>query len=180
MVTVSNAQPPFPVGLFNQPLTLTTPPQVTSVRQNGGDVLAATPPVIDRTQPLTIQWSGGDAAHDLAVIAGFKTVTSLGGGNQGVTATGFFVCTAAMDSGSFIVPSEVLLGMPTGLPVAGPTSGQQLPWIPGAGLTDPTVAKSSLSIGAIRRPDQSGFTAPGIDVGRVFYILTNRIDLDYR
>jgi uncharacterized protein (TIGR03437 family) len=179
-VTVSNAQTPGPVGLFNQAVTLSAPPQVTGVQQDSGNVLQGTPSVIDRTKPLTVQWSGGDAAHDLAVIAGFKTVTSLGGGFQGTTATGWFVCTASMDSGAFTVPPDVLLSMPTGLPVPGPGTAGQLPWIPGSGLSDATKQKSSLSVGATRKPDQSGFAVPGIDIGRVLYFLTNRIDVDYR
>jgi hypothetical protein len=85
-----------------------------------------------------------------------------------------------MDSGSFTVPPDVLLGMPTGLRVSGPGTGQQLPWIPGAGLSDASKQKSSLSVGTIRKPDQSGFAAPGIAIGRVLYVLTNRIDVDYR
>jgi hypothetical protein len=73
-VTVSNAQTPGPVGLLNQALTLPAPPQVLGVQQGPSNVLEVTPSVIDRTKPLTVQWSGGDATHDLAVISGFKTV----------------------------------------------------------------------------------------------------------
>jgi hypothetical protein len=72
--------------------------------------------------------------------------------------------------------------MPTGLPFPNPRiDAPAFPWIPGARLDDVTIKISSLAAGAVRQPVQSRFSVPGIDFGRLFYILTNRrLDLDYR
>jgi uncharacterized protein (TIGR03437 family) len=164
-----------PLGVFTEGVAVQVPPKPlgwqqpdSSIQQTGAQ------PVIDRTKDLIVNWSGGDPARDLALIAGFKTVTSSGAGFQGTTATSWFVCTAPMANGSFTVPSDVLQAMPTGLPSGG------LPWIPGAGLNDVTTQKSYLSVGSIRKPEDSLFAVPGIGFGRLFYVLTTRQDADYR
>jgi hypothetical protein len=128
---------------------------------------------------LTVQWSGGDPANDLGLIAGFKTITSLSGGRQGTTATSWFICTAPINAGAYTVPAEVLLAMPTGLPVTGP-SGGQLPWLPGGSLNEFTAQKSSLSIGLIRKPDASQFQTLGVDFGRLIYVLVTKQNVDYK
>jgi len=177
-VTMANSAPLPPVGIFNQTVQIPVMNLFTGAEQFN---IALTPgAVIDRTKPLTVRWSGGNPQNEIEVIAGFKAITSLGGGTQGTTATSWFVCSAPIEAGSFTVPPEVLMAMPTGLPITRP-GAPPLPWIPGARLDDPMTKISSLAAGAVRQPAQSRFSAPGIDFGRLLYILTNRrVDLDYR
>jgi uncharacterized protein (TIGR03437 family) len=59
---------------------------------------------IDRTQPLTITWSGGDAN-------GYVDIQ--GAGSAGGYIVGF-ECAAPTSAGQFTIPSSILLAMPTG------------------------------------------------------------------
>jgi uncharacterized protein (TIGR03437 family) len=59
---------------------------------------------IDRTQPLKITWSGGDAN-------GYVDIQ--GAGSAGGYAVGF-ECAAPTSAGQFTIPSSILLAMPTG------------------------------------------------------------------
>jgi hypothetical protein len=69
--------------------------------------------------------------------------------------------------------------MPSGLPETGP-GGQRLPWLPGGNLNGVTAKRSSLSIGSIRKPEVSQFTTPGVDFGRLIYVLVTKQDVDYQ
>jgi hypothetical protein len=175
LVTVSNADKLAPLGQAPQSVVLPLAPTVLGWQQGG----SSNPAVINRGLPLTVQWSGGDASNDLALIAGFKSITALSGGRQGTTATSWFVCTTPIDSGTYTVPAEVLQAIPTGLPSTGP-GGQRLPWLPGGILSDLTVKKSSLSIGSIRKPETSRFSTPGVDFGRLIYVLVTKENVDYQ
>jgi uncharacterized protein (TIGR03437 family) len=179
-VIESNLQSPGSPGFLMEPVDVPAAPQVVGWQQPGSTLpQAGNMPIIDRSIPLTVTWSGGDLSTDQAVIAGFKSITSLSAGRQGTTATSWFVCTADLGTGSFTVPAEVLQAMPTGSAVAGP-SGTQLPWLPGGSLNETTAQKSSLSIGSIRRPDLSWFTVPGLDFARLMYVLATKQDVDYK
>jgi uncharacterized protein (TIGR03437 family) len=175
LVTVSNDDRNAPLGLVPQSVILPPAPQAGGWQQSGTN----NPTTINRGLPLTVQWSGGDPANDLALISGFKSIAALTGGMQGTTATSWFVCTAPIDAGTFTVPAEVLQAMPTGLPITGP-GGQRLPWLPGGDLNDVTTKKSSLSIGSIRKPDVSRFTTPGVDIGKLIYVLVTKQNVDYQ
>jgi hypothetical protein len=59
---------------------------------------------IDRTQPLTITWSGGDS-NGWVDIQGYAGV-----GTYNVS----FECAAPTSAGQFTIPSSILLAMPTG------------------------------------------------------------------
>jgi uncharacterized protein (TIGR03437 family) len=57
---------------------------------------------VDRTQPLTVTWSGG--------IPG--TYVQIGGGSTIVNASATFLCIAPVEAGQFTIPSYVLLASP--------------------------------------------------------------------
>jgi uncharacterized protein (TIGR03437 family) len=179
-VIVSNLENPGSNGYVMESVELPPAPQTVGWQQPGSTLpQTGMVPIIDRSTPLMVTWSGGDPSSDRAIIAGFKSITSLSAGRQGTTATSWFVCTADLANGSFTVPAEVLQAMPTGSPVTGP-SGGQLPWLPGGSLSEITAQKSNLSIGSIRRPDLSWFTVPGLDFGRLLYVLATKQDVDYK
>ena len=124
-----------------------------------------------------MQWSGGDASTGLAVIAGFKSTTSLSGGRQGTRYQ--LACLHRGPGGRFLYGS---CGSAAGdadrvIPVSGP-SGGQLHWIPGGSLNEITAQKSSLSIGSIRKPGLSLVNLPANDVARLIYVLATKQDVD--
>jgi uncharacterized protein (TIGR03437 family) len=174
VIAASNQQTAAPLGLRPQSVILPAAPQVTAWSQG-----STNPTIIDRTAPLTVRWAGGDPVNDLALITGFKTITSESAGRQGTTATSWFVCAAPIDAGAYTVPTEILQAMPSGSPVSGP-SGEQLPWIPGGSLNEVTAQKSSLSIGSIRKPEASRFQTLGVDFGRLMYLLVTKFEVDYQ
>ncbi|MGD1069665.1 MAG: hypothetical protein ABSB15_05950 [Bryobacteraceae bacterium] len=65
---------------------------------------------IDRTQPLTITWTGGDSN-------GYVDIQTTGQvGLSGSPAyTSYFDCSAPTSAGSFTIPPSILASMPTGL-----------------------------------------------------------------
>jgi uncharacterized protein (TIGR03437 family) len=87
---------------FNFPI----PAKVTWTNQT---ILASGVP-IDRTQPLTITWTGGDA-NGYVDIEGFAAV----GVSNNPAYTAYFDCAAPTSAGSFAIPPSILLGLPTGL-----------------------------------------------------------------
>jgi hypothetical protein len=66
-------------------------------------------PAIDRTQPLTITWTGGDATGYVDIVG--QAVT---GPISAPTYVVFFDCAAPASAGQFIIPPSILLSMPTG------------------------------------------------------------------
>ena len=62
---------------------------------------------INRSNPYTIAWTGGDA-NGWVDIQGF---TDVGGYDLG------FECAAPATAGQFTIPASILLGMPTGAAV---------------------------------------------------------------
>ena len=90
---------------------------------------------IDRSQGVTVTWSGGDP-NSYALISGSSTVFT-----NALSAS--FVCAASMADGKFTVPSSVLLALP-------PSSG-------------PSPPPSYLLVGSATTPVR--FTAPGLNVG---------------
>jgi uncharacterized protein (TIGR03437 family) len=57
---------------------------------------------VDRTQPLTVSWTGG--------IPG--TYVQIGGGSTTINASATFLCIAPVEAGQFTIPSYVLLASP--------------------------------------------------------------------
>ncbi|MBK9169675.1 MAG: hypothetical protein IPM24_19755 [Bryobacterales bacterium] len=97
--------------------------------------------VVDRNQPLTVTWTGGDPEAEAAVIMG---VGSRLEESQRVT----FVCTADPAAGTFTIPAHVTASLPPAPAVATP----QFP--PGV-----------LLVGTVSRPDQNRFTAAKVKFG---------------
>jgi uncharacterized protein (TIGR03437 family) len=84
--------------------SFTMPAKVTWTNQNN---LSGNP--IDRTQPLTITWSGGDSNGYVDIVGTGQT------GPAGAPAfTSYFQCAAPTAGGSFTIPAAVLQGLPAG------------------------------------------------------------------
>ena len=64
---------------------------------------------IDRTKPLQLTWTGGDANGYVRILGS----GTLGPGNS-PTYTAAFQCDAPAAAGSFTIPPSILLGLPTG------------------------------------------------------------------
>ncbi len=111
---------------------------------------------IDRSQNMTITWSGG-ADPDYVAIFGTSTSAST----PQVTAT--FVCTEKASAGTFQVPSYVL----EALPVSGTLSQSGL-----------TVPGGFLLVG--NYPLSNTFTAPGLDLGFFTHTVVGGINIGYR
>ena len=67
-------------------------------------------PNIDRTQGVTVNWSGGDPNGFVNIVGTSTNVTGTATNN--VTLQGSFSCTAPVSAGTFTVPSFVTLAMP--------------------------------------------------------------------
>lgn len=68
----------------------------------------STGPAIDHTQPLTINWSGGDS-NGYVDIQG-----SAGAGSGSASYTYGFDCSAPTSAGKFSIPPYILAAMPLG------------------------------------------------------------------
>ncbi len=66
---------------------------------------------IDRTQPLTIQWTGGGGSQDYVEVAGVATTPSLADPTKNVAV--LFACAAKATDGTLTVPVSILSQMPT-------------------------------------------------------------------
>jgi uncharacterized protein (TIGR03437 family) len=91
------------VGSFTFPFTVLQPVTWTN------ELTLSSGSAIDRTQPLTITWQGGDA-NGYVDIQGYA---QLGPANSPTFTVGFD-CASPETSGSFTIPPSVLLAMPTG------------------------------------------------------------------
>ena len=90
------------VGPFNASITVPAPLNCSP----SCDITA-----IDRTQPLTIQWTGGGGAQDYVQVAGVATTPSLADSKTNVAV--LFSCSAKASDGTLTVPVSVLSQMPT-------------------------------------------------------------------
>jgi hypothetical protein len=99
----------------------------------------------DRTQDLTVTWSGGNPDKEFALIVGLST---------GTQATVAFLCTEKVSAGRFTVPAWVLSTIPASGNFA--LGGQTLQ----AGL---------LGVGTASFPNAGRFTATGLDFGVFTY-----------
>jgi hypothetical protein len=133
--TVDNGNASPAVGQFKAAITL--PPPLTWTNKNGLTSL-------DRTQDLTVTWSGGLADKEFVLIVGLSA-------NQ---ATAGFLCTEKVSAGQFTVPAWVLSNLPASATF---TQGNQS--IP-AGL---------LGVGTAPLTNVGRFTATGLDFGVLTY-----------
>ena len=90
------------VGAFSASITVPTPLNCSP----SCDITT-----IFRTQPLTIQWTGGGGSQDYVQVAGVATAASLADSTKIVAV--LFSCTAKATDGSLTVPVSVLSQMPT-------------------------------------------------------------------
>jgi uncharacterized protein (TIGR03437 family) len=94
--TVTNSSGTATVGAFNASLTI-------------GDELnwtnRASLRSVNRTQPLTVTWSGGDGAAEFVDIAGASVLA-------GVRVGAGFACRERATAGTFTIPAEVLSSLP--------------------------------------------------------------------
>jgi uncharacterized protein (TIGR03437 family) len=96
-----------PGGADAGPLTIKFPVPQAAVWTNQAQITKATP--IDRTQPLTVNWTGGDS-NGYVIIKGESTL----GPQKSPTYTIKFGCVAPATAGTFTIPPAILMGMPTG------------------------------------------------------------------
>ena len=80
------------VGSFQSSVTIPTPLTWTNRDQIPG--------IIDRTQPLTVNFSAVPSGHTVLVMGGYYS--------PGINATTMFTCTAAGSASSFTIPAYIL------------------------------------------------------------------------
>ncbi len=101
----------------------------------------------DRTQDLTVTWSGGASDQEFATIAGLSEA------NNRVTSG--FLCTEKVAAGKFTVPSWVL----SNLPKSGVFALDATTNVPGG----------IVGVGTASFPSAGRFTANGLDFGALMY-----------
>jgi uncharacterized protein (TIGR03437 family) len=99
LITLDNGGGGADVPAFSSSLTLPDPPLVfANIDAVGGN--------LDRTQGVTVQWTGGDPNSYVNIVGTSINAT----GN--VTLTGTFSCSAPVSAGQFYVPDFVTRSMP--------------------------------------------------------------------
>jgi uncharacterized protein (TIGR03437 family) len=134
--TVDNGSGTPAVGPFKAAITL--PPPLTWT--NMGAVAA-----VDRTQDLTVTWSGGNSDKEFVLIVG------LSDNSQAVAG---YLCTEKVSAGQFTVPAWVLSSIPASATFTG--GGQSLT----GGL---------LGVGTAALTSVGRFTGNGLDFGVITY-----------
>jgi uncharacterized protein (TIGR03437 family) len=134
--TVSNGQGGSVIGPFDASVDILLPPNWTN---------EASISQVSRSQDLTITWVPGDPGKESLVILGASD-------NLATDTTTGFVCNAPIDSGTFTVPSTVLLSI-----------SPNTPW------TFEGSPTGVLFVGAVPVGNGVKFEAPGIDIGYFHY-----------
>jgi uncharacterized protein (TIGR03437 family) len=96
-----------PGGADVGPMTIKFPVPQSVIWNNQSQIAKATP--IDRTKPLTINWTGGDV-NGYVIIKGNSTL----GPQNNPTYSINFGCVVPATAGTFTIPPAILMGMPTG------------------------------------------------------------------
>ena len=94
--------------------------------------------VVDRTQPLTISWTGGDTGQRIAML-GF-------GEDLPTNSSAVFVCMAPAGASSFTVPTDMLANLP-------------------ASRANPLQSKDVIYVIALAGTSVKSIAAKGLDVG---------------
>jgi uncharacterized protein (TIGR03437 family) len=94
--------------------------------------------VVDRTQPLTISWTGGDSGQVVAML-GF-------GEDLPTNSSAVFVCIAPLGSSSFTIPTDMMANMP-------------------ATRANPLQSKGVIYLLALSGSSLKSIAAKGLDVG---------------
>jgi uncharacterized protein (TIGR03437 family) len=132
------------VGSFSTSLTLASALTLSS----------PLPTTVNRSSPLTLNWTGGNASDMVEIIGGSST-TSGTGANQ-VTSTTDFICLTTAGQKTFTVPASVLSQLPatpagsSGLleVASGNQSATFSPTLKANGSTIPSTFGSFLGIGS--------------------------------
>jgi len=117
------------VGQFQTTITNPTPLSWTNRDQVAN---------VTRTQPLTINWSGGPPNVPVAILGANVDIPT--------NSTGLFFCVAPAGTTSFAVPPYILANIP-------------------ATRSRPIASKGVLYVGAMTLASPSNFNAPGLDLG---------------
>lgn len=133
------------VGAFNTSITVDQPLTVT-----GG-----LPSTVNRSQNLTVNWTGGTAS-DIVIIAGSSFVLVSGTPQNGTYNTGTFICTTTADKQTFTVSSTIL---------------QQLPATPSGGAAGSNVGTLSVFSTSVPTQGNGLFSAPLTAGGTTDYAL---------
>ena len=140
--TIDNGSGGADVGAFRGTLNMAAPLNWLN---------AASITSVIRANPLTLNWTGGDASA-YATIIGISAVSDKVGAS--------FVCFTNASAGTFTVPTWVLQALPA--------------TATGAGLTP------FGTLGLVISGTPSKFTASGLDAGYLIYSLANIKSVDYR
>ena len=131
------------VGSFSTSLTLASPLTLSS----------PLPTTVNRSSPLTLNWTGGNASDTVEIIGTSSTTT--GTGTSAVTSTSEFICITTAGQQTFTVPASILSQLPattgvnTGLleVASGNNSATFSPTLKANGSAIPSTFGSFLGIG---------------------------------
>ncbi len=84
------------VGTFSTSLALASALTIT-----GG-----LPSTVNRSSPLTLSWTGGNASDQVEIIG--STSSTSGTGSSAVTSSATFICVTTVGAGTFTVPASIL------------------------------------------------------------------------
>jgi hypothetical protein len=110
---------------------------------------------VDRSQDLTVTWTGGDDSQEVVAILGHS-------GRRDKDVMGLFMCAERPSAGQFTLPSWLLSTLPA-----------NTPWDMDS---DPV---SGLVVVRMSRLDQNRFTASGIHAGFLYYVLGDYLIVPY-
>jgi uncharacterized protein (TIGR03437 family) len=117
---------------------------------------------IDRTQPLTITWTGGDPNGFVDITAIGSTATSSAGPQAGVTPGTLIECLVPASAGTFTIPPFVLSALPS-------TQGSQSIVPPGELLVGPASGATKVSP-----------TPSGLDAAYIFYHFIQGVNVGWK
>ena len=101
------------------------------------------PSTINRSSPLTLNWTGGSSSQTVMILGGSSDQTS--------GASGGFLCIAPAGAHSFTVPVNSLVTL-----------------VPTGGATSSSGPIGFLSLMPMNFGSTQNFTAPGLDLGIIF------------
>jgi hypothetical protein len=108
---------------------------------------------IDRTQPLTVTWTGASATQTVSIVGGAVDLPT--------NSSALFQCIAGSGSTSFTVPPAILSALP-------------------ASRRLPSQTKAVLFVGTLPLGATSMFTAPGLDAAVLLPIFVNGRTVTFR
>ena len=117
---------------------------------------------IDRSQPLTITWTGGDPSGFVDITAIGSTATASSGPVAGVTPGTLIECLVPAGAGTFTIPTYVLSALPS-------TQGSASLIPPGELLVGPASGATKLST-----------TPTGLDAAYIFYHFIQGLNVGWK